>query len=292
MSTKPISHTVRLGDEELEALERKLTIAALRLPGSQFGVWRSAEGGYSEVRDDKELRATQAEIIENYRQGVKIASQAESRPLIPLFKAANQKLPPEIKVDYEEMKYDFYNVKVTFSSLLPEEQFPVFSELKIQISDDVKDSIRSTRPIRLFPGHKDRQLFSLDFEGAIGIDAGLDFSTLKAGGELIPFTQAKVDAKVKTGIIFGPLQFHFRKAAVEVQGESDQNISWRYNYQSEFTGTNDFKSLLILKVAREASDVKMSVSLGIVPCKRKWLIFKDYLAELSDHVVLPVELSK
>ena len=90
--------------------------------------------------------------------------------------------------------------------------------------------------------------------------------------------------------MLGPFQFQFRRAAIEVIGESDQNILWRYNMHSELTGANEFKSFLLLKVAQEAKQVTLDVSLGLVPCKRKWLIFKDMLPPIPDRMPLAVEL--
>lgn len=292
MVEKPISRKLQLVDDELESLDRRLAIAASKM---QPMIKREKRGNKkiatSEVTG-QEVEAIRSDIVENYRKGVNIASHAESRPLLPLYAAANIPVPPEIKVDHDKMQYDFYSVGVTFSSLLPSNQFAVFAELMIQINDDVKDSTRSTRPVRLFPCHKDKELFNVDFTGEIGLSAGLSYSPLPTGNAFSPILDAKVKADVSANLLMGPIRFQFRKAAIEVIGESDQNIVWRYNLKSELTGTNDFKSLLILKVGNEATKVNMSISLGVIPCKHKWLIFRDFLPKLSDQIDLPVELLK
>lgn len=291
MADARIHHDVHFDDEQLEDLERRLTIAASRLTPRSSVLVRGKKLAPVAPRP-KELQATQQEILNHYRKGVKIASQAESRPLLPLFRAAKQPLPPELQVDHEKLHYDFYTVGVIFSSLLPKDQFLVSAELQINLTDDVKDPARATRPIRLFPAHKDRQYFSIDLEGAVGLSASLDFSPLQAGDALMPFGKATADAELKAGLLLGPIKFQFRKAAIEVIGESDQNIVWRYNLLSECMGTNEVKSHLVLKIAREARQVAMAVSLRVVPCKRKWLVFRDYLPALSDTLDLPVELAK
>jgi hypothetical protein len=211
---------------------------------------------------------------------------------VPLFAAAKAPLPAEIQVDHEQMGYDFYLVEVTFSSLLPPEQYLAKAELGLKISDDVKEPARRTRPVRLFPGRKDLNLFSVDLEGAVGLDAGMNFSIPMAGNQLLAFGKLTTDAKVKANLVAGPFHFQFRRAAIEVKGESDQLILWRYNLQSELRGTNDFKSVLVLKVSREARAVSLGVTLGVTRCQHRWLVFREHLPQLTDTQVLPVELVK
>lgn len=282
---------IKLNEEELDTLDRRLTIASSKLkPGELRGT--GLLGERIEVPRKEGIEETKKEIIDEYKEGVEIADQTESRPLIPLFKAAKVELPPEIKVDNEQMRYDFYWVEVTFSSLLPKSQFLLSAELKLMLSDDVREPARRIRPIRLFPDRKDIDLFKIDLEGGIGIDQNMNISVPMVGANLLPFKEVAMDAKMKAKIVVGPFHFGFRKAAIEVKGKGDQFIHWRYNLQSELYGTNDFKSVLVLKIAEEATDVQISASLGVTPCKRRWLIFKDVLPPISDQRTLPVELMK
>jgi len=238
------------------------------------------------------LNKIKDEIIHFYRHGIKIAPHAESRPLIPLFEAAKVKLPPELKVDHEIMLYNFYLVEVTFSSKLPKDQFLTDAEFGINLTDDVKDPVRSTRAIRLFPERKDINLFTVDMEASIGIDANANISIPKSGSELLPFQKADINAKIKAELIAGPYKIQIRKAAIEVHGTSDQNIVWNYNIKSELSKANDFKSILVLKIAEEAKSVQMHTYLKVTPCKHRWKIFKDTLDPLEDKTVLTVELAK
>lgn len=277
---------VRLDEEKLKDLENQLSAAESELIESV----RRRGKGMPEV-ELKGLAEARSEIIETYRTGVRIAPQAESQPLIPLFEAAKVELPPEFRVDYEQMRYIFYLVTVTFSILLPKDQTPLKAELALILKDDIKDPARRTRVIRLFPGRKDVQFFSADIEGAFMLNAHMDLHSPLVGSKILPFSNVEASAGLKSGIVYGPFKFQFRKAMVEVTGESDQQVFWRYNLASELTGANDFKSILVLKIAEEAKSVEIAASLGVVPYKRQWLLFKEKLPLLPDDRILPVELA-
>lgn len=289
MSDAQTVHVATIDEDSLDNLERRLAIAIAKLTS---GASRGKQGETPALHERSELKQIADEIVENARAGVRIAPFAESRPLIPLFRTAGIPLPPEIKIDHEQMHYNFYAVQTVFSILLPKDQFPLFSEFEIDVIDDMQDVARKTRPIRLFPGKKDVQFFQTDLEGAVGIDANMNISTLTPGLPLPSFLEANANARLKAGVVVGPFQFSFRKAAIEVKGESDQHIFWRYNLHSEIAGTNDFKSVLILKVAEETRSITMNASLRIAPARRRWLLFKDILPVLKDHITLPVEIVK
>ncbi|HEY1353100.1 MAG TPA: hypothetical protein VGF67_26090 [Ktedonobacteraceae bacterium] len=240
------------------------------------------------------LEQTVDEIKACAKTGVTIAHQAESHPLIPLYRAAKIALPPQLKVDHENLKYDFYAVEVTFSILLPEDQFPLSAQLNLTLVDDATELARRTRPIRLFPARIDIRYFKADLVGKFGIDANMSFSTPQLNIPVNPSiqatTQASAAAEVKAAFVFGPLIYTFRKAALDVIGESDQQIIWRYNLKSQLTGTNEFKSILILKIASEVHSVVIDASLSVVPAKRHWLLFRNILPALPARASLPVEL--
>lgn len=295
MFGKPVTTVARLDEDEVYDLERRLAIEMNRLtPGTPSRVRGPGSDIVQTTPERKELEDITTEIIGIAEQGVNIASNAESRPLIPVFQAAKIDLPPELKVDHEQMKYDFYSVEVTFSIFLPKEQFPLSAQLELNLIDDSTDQARRTRPIRLFPGRKDIQFFKVDLEGNFGIDASLNFSIPQIGVPFSPYAnlgaKASADAGVKAGLVVGPLTFPFRKAAVEVKGESDQHIFWRYNMESELSGSNEFKSVLILKIPQEVRSVKLDASLRVVPAKRSWLLLKTMLPELPAQAMLPIEL--
>jgi hypothetical protein len=250
--------------------------------------------GFSEPAPDLDEIASEA--LEKVTSGVEIASQTESTPLIPLFEAAEVKLPPEVQVANERMGYDFYLVEMIFSMLLERDQYARSATLDLRITDDATRAERHVRPIRLFPERKDREYFRVDLEGGVGIDAGLGVSvpleTITASlPTVLPFAKLNAEVKAKAGIVVGPVSFPFRKAAIQVKGSSDQTIAWRYDLRSELTGTNEFKSLLVLKVPQEATRVALDVRLGVKPGKRRWrLLGDDPVPELSDTATLAVEL--
>jgi hypothetical protein len=285
------------GLEQQEGAPDEARSAALhRDPGaseSRPGGRLPAEG-FGEPPPDLDEIASEA--LEEAKSGVKVASQAESTPLIPLFEAAEVKLPPEVKVANERLRYDFYLIEVIFSMLLEPDQYARSAALDLTITDDATRAERRVRPIRLFPEHKDREYFRVDLEGGVGIDAGLKLSVplealTAAMPTILPFAKLNAEVKAKAGIVLGPVSFPFRKAAIQVKGSSDQEIAWRYELESELTGTNEFKSLLVLKVPQEATRVAMDVRLGVKPGKRRWRILgDDPVPELSDSATLGVEL--
>lgn len=300
---------VRLDEESLKNLDNQLTseinktVALQKYFGQPSGIKLGGKAPDRGVDQEvyskdseiglKELTLVKVDITEVFSKGIEISSQAETRPLLPLLKAANVELPPELKVDHEVQKYDFYWVEVVFSCFLDNDVFPRSAVLALTLVDDVRDPARRTRPIRLFPNRKDIQLFAVDAEGAIGIDAGVNFLVPQVRSEIIPFQKIEGDAKLKASIALGPFKYSFRKAAIEVKGTSDQDILWRYNLQSELCGANEFKSILILKVPQEANSVKMKANLGVVPFKRSWYNFKRLeLPMLTDEATLYVELAK
>lgn len=292
MPAKEASRTVaRLSDDQLERLERRLSIVKSKLqPGTVRGEPLS-ESGDMTVPKNEELDDIAQDILDTARTGVEIASQAESRPLIALYHAAGTDLPPEVQVDREHMKYDVYTVEIKFSVMLPPEQFPLSAEFALTLSDDVSESARRLRPVRLFPSYKDKQYFGANLEGAVGVDAGLNFWVPVTGTELIPFAKVQGEASVNANLVLGPLSFQFRRTAIEVKGESDQDIFWRYNMKSELSGTNMFSSVLVLKIAEEATQAHTTARLSVVPCTRRWLVFKEQLPALTDAVDLPIELA-
>lgn len=293
MAVEETRAVARLEGDDLDRLERRLSIAKSKLEpgavvfrGEPFG----ETGEVQAPERQEELDDIAHDIVTTARAGVEIASQAESRPLIALFEAAGTDLPPEVRVDHEQMKYDFYSVEAKFSVLLPTDQFPLSAQFALELDDDVDEPARRLRPIRLFPGYKDVEYFSANLQGAVGLDAGLNFWVPVTAANLVPFAKVSGDASLKAGLVLGPLPFQFRRTAIEVKGESDQRILWRYNMKSELTGTNMFSSVLVLKIAEEAGSARMEARLTVVPCKRRWLVFKEQLPALSDTVRLPIEL--
>jgi hypothetical protein len=270
----------RVDEKDLSRLERQLAIDMSRIEPGTF-LSGDAEPLRAPGRD--EIEAAAADLIFHARQGVRIAPQVESTPLVPMLRAAGSEIPPMLAAQMK-LGYAFYLIQVTFRILLPEDQRPRSARFELRLQDDVAARERRVRPLSLFPRHEDQELFSADLEGSFGVDATANIAIPKAvGGVALPFGDVSVEAKVRAGIVVGPFRFRFCRAKIEVAGESDQEIEWRYDLESALFGTNDFKSVLVLKVAREATTVTMPAMLGVVPYKRRWAVFSSRLPELTDR---------
>lgn len=279
-------HIAKLDASALDALDEALVIESGRLQQAPAYL----RGEHAPSPPASAVSGIRSEIIAAYKKGVKIAPQTETRPLIPLYRAAKLTLPPEIQVDHQVSHYDFYLAQVIFGTTLPSDEYPISSELMIKLRDDVTDSARRTRPVSLFPARRDKELFKADLDIAVTLGASLKFQapvpTPVAVGE------AKADAGAEAKLKIGTLHFAVHKAEVEVTGEGSQDILWRYAFDSHVTGANDFKSFLVLKVAQEARHCDMAASISLVPCKPHWLLFRKVLPALHHQLVLPVTLAR
>ncbi|HET7643632.1 MAG TPA: hypothetical protein VFK40_09000 [Nitrososphaeraceae archaeon] len=142
-------------------------------------------------------------------------------------------MPPDLRVQSAEQNYDFHLVQLIFNILLPKNQYPLNAEFVVDVIDDVSQVHCKSRPIRLFPDRKDITLFRIDFDGAIGVDAGMGILSSLDGINLPTLANFNMDAKIKAKILIGPFSFQYRKAALEVKGEGDYNVIWRYNLSSQ-----------------------------------------------------------
>jgi hypothetical protein len=273
----------RCSDDDIDRMRRAMK---LEMPA---GEWRgaSAPGSPSPVTNVSEERDDILSVIE---RGVRIATYSECVPLIPLIMASQLELPPTLKVE-QDRGYEFYHVQVVFSVLLNPGEFPTRAEFALKIDDEVP-SARRARAIQLFPEYKSREYFSADLEGDIGVDGKLEFAV--ALPESIPGVQGSVSGggTVKSKLVLGPFSFRFRRASIEVRGIGDERIEWGYNLEDELEGTNDFKSMLILKVPREAKSVALRAALGVRPSKRSWVLFSKHLPILRASADLVLELEQ
>ena len=244
------------------------------------------------IPDTNELEESCKEINTIYKNGIEIAPHVECIPLIPLFEIKKMELPAELQVEFQEKHYKFYMTEIICNMMFDKGVFPLSAELGVTIDDDSTDPVRKTRPIKLFPDRKDITRFSVDVEGAVTIDAGLNISVPTGPAGIIPFgdVHAGLDANAKTNILAGPYTYQFKQAAIEVIGTGTDHPYWKYNLKSELSGMNEFKSTLILKVAEETSKINFSITFKVVPCKRKWLALNDALPSLTDKVTACIEI--
>lgn len=287
----------RVNPEMLASLERRLAIAKDRIePGIHLGMTATSAESHRDAR--AELDAAAREILHSAAEPipVRIHAHAESLPLFRLCQAVGVEPPPDLKVAAEQ-GYRFDLIQVIFSVFLPVGQFPASAALTLQLTDNVRDATRSTRPVRLFPASQHKDLFRVDLEGGVGLDAHMDMTVPLDGQNVLPFgtVKAKVDADLKAKFVFGPFSYRFRKALIEVRGESDPRMDWRYNCTSEMMGTNEFKHIFVLKIPQEATKVTIDAIAGVVPCRRPWWtlwLVTRALPEATDRQVLEVELPR
>ncbi len=271
----------RCDEDEIDKLRR-----TLKLEHPDDTVRGGGDTAAAPLKAD--VKREREDILNVVSRGVRIASSVESLPLIPLIEASGVQLPPALKVD-KDSGYDFYHVQIVFSILLEPKEFASRAEFALDIDGHIP-SERRARALQLFPGYKSQDYFSAKVQGAVGVDAKLEFDIALPEGVPQAKAEAGASASAKASLLLGPHEFSFRKAAIEVRGVGDSRIEWRYNLDDTLEGTNDFKSFLILKVPSDAERITLRANLGIQPSKTSWLFFKSQLPVLRDAADLHVEL--
>lgn len=280
-------------DGDLSDLEDRLDLikaSYLEEPyrGSGIPLARHLAYGEQEAYDLEEVKQ---DILATARRGVNVAPFIESRPLVPLFEVAGVPLPPDLRVDVERFRYDFYLLEAVFSIKLQPQLGISSAQFNLELFDDITDPKRGVRPVRIFPGRKDVELFKADLAGSIGIDASVNLTVPQESQNILPFAAASMVTKAKLGIVVGPYEFAFRKAALEVKGEGDPSVSWSYHLKSTLSGQNDFKSILVVKIDSCAKQLEALATLSVIPYKRSWMLFQKVLPTFVRRRRIPIELA-
>jgi hypothetical protein len=76
---------------------------------------------------------------------------------------------------------------------------------------------------------------------------------------------------------------------------SDREVGWTYRARRTLEGKNDFRSFLVLKVAREVAreaDVNLHAEIGVRPYRRSWqsLWLREKLPVLWADTTMALEL--
>lgn len=279
---------MQLDEEQLAELDDRLDLRRSQLMpganrGSDHGTQAELPYGVERVEEIDEICS---DIRETVRRGIHVAPHIEARPLVALFAAADSPLPPEFKVDVEELGYELYIAEAVFSATLEHQVGLSSAKFSLEFSDDITDPARGVRVVRLFPGRKDIELFRAEVAGSVGLDATMNL----ASGAPAPIASASATAKLS--VVAGPFSFSFRRAALEVTGEGAAAASWNYRLEDELSARNDFKSIVVLKVAGEARRVDAVATLEVVPYKRRWALFKTVLPRLRKQRRIPIELRR
>lgn len=229
-------------------------------------------------------------------RGVRLAPFAETTPLIPLYAARGQELPAELSVAHKEQGYDFFLVQLTFSLRLEDDESPDMAEFVVQINDGL-DGPRATRAIQVFPQRIHKKWFEGSAELSVALESSLEFS-VEAKAEPGK-AAAKGDAGLKAKVLAGPFRVEAGRTELTVAGEGDRDIAWTYRANEALEGKNDFKSFLVLKIARETLDrkegkVSVDTKIGVRTYRRTWktLWLKDRLPVLYARASLDLDLTR
>ncbi|WP_437531149.1 hypothetical protein WME79_01240 [Sorangium sp. So ce726] len=220
------------------------------------------------------------------RRGVRVAPFAETTPLLPLYAALGRELPPPLRVASEEQRYEFLLVALTFSLRLDDDESPDHAEFVVKIRDGV-DGPRASRAVEVFPQRVHATYFQASAQLSVALEASMKFSV-----EADSATRAGVDAAAEAKVLAGPFTIDIGQTELDVSGEGDRDIGWVYRVRRALEGKNDFRSFLVLKVARETEKVRLLVNIGVRTYRRTWktLWLREKLPILYASAALDIEL--
>jgi hypothetical protein len=147
---------------------------------------------------------------------------------------------------------------------------------------------RATRAIRLFPQRVHSTWFQADARFNVELDASLSFAASYPGADAKAGARAGGSVKV----LAGPFQIELGRTELEVLGEGDREMGWRYRVRQALLGQNDYRSFLVLKVANEATKLQLETNIGVKTYRRSWstLWLRDKMPILYARALLDVEL--
>ncbi|WP_437762090.1 hypothetical protein WMF27_01225 [Sorangium sp. So ce281] len=220
------------------------------------------------------------------RRGVRLAPFAETTPLLPLYAALGRELPPPLRVASEEQRYEFLLVALTFSLRLDDDESPDHAEFVVKIRDGI-DGPRASRAVEVFPQRVHAAYFQASAQLSVALEASMKFSVET---EAVP--RAGVDAAAEAKVLAGPFTIDIGQTELDVSGEGDRDIGWVYRVRRALEGKNDFRSFLVLKVARETEKVRLLANIGVRTYRRTWktLWLREKLPILYASAALDIEL--
>lgn len=220
------------------------------------------------------------------RRGVRVVPFAEALPLVPLYRARGEELPAELRVAHEQQGYEFLLVSLTFTLSLDADEAPDSAEFTLALRDTIAGA-RGARAIRVFPQREHSSWFRTEARFNVDLDAKLSFS---ASTPAVGQAKAEVTSGVK--VIAGPFQIELGQTELEVLGEGDREIGWRYRVKRALAGRNDYRSWLVLKVAKEETKLQVLANIGVRTYRRSWstLWLRDKLPILYADAELDIEL--
>jgi hypothetical protein len=282
----PSTHGLaRATASELDDLDSTLIDAA----NASTRALPAVRGGADEGRagEDNELAEARHEIIGVYRQGVEIASSVEVVPLVALLKASKQPVPPLIALAARD--HQFSLLQMVFSIRLPADVSP--GEAEFAAAFRCEDSAPVVT--NFFPQETRETVASAKLKAEVGLTASLSFGVPKelsalAGGA--GNASGSVTAGGESAFLVGPLNFEIKRARVLADGMNSHRVQWRYVMASDLANSSEFQSWVVLKTPTKCKGVRMDAALGVLPFKKRWLVFKDHLKPMRDTLKLEIEL--
>ncbi|WP_437983939.1 hypothetical protein [Sorangium sp. So ce117] len=277
--------TAMLPADAMASWEESLRAAAARGDG-EAPVGPEPEAFFDPFRPVAAMRSDPEDAIGLVRRGVRVAPFAETTPLLPLYAALGRELPPPLRVASEEQRYEFLLVALTFSLRLDDDESPDHAEFVVKIRDGV-DGPRASRAVEVFPQRVHATYFQASAQLSVALEASMKFSV-----EADAATRVGVDAAAEAKVLAGPFKIDIGQTELDVSGEGDRDIGWVYRVRRALEGKNDFRSFLVLKVARETEKVRLLVNIGVRTYRRTWktLWLREKLPILYASAALDLEL--
>lgn len=272
---------------QLSDSDRSAWEAAIRAEGPV----PAAAPPFNPLRPVSAFTSEEEDAIGLVRRGVRVVPFAETLPLLPLYAARGEQLPPELQVAHEQQQYDFHLVSLTFTLALEDNESPDSAEFTVRIQDDVGGA-RASRAIRVFPERAHSSWFRAEARFNVELDASLAFSASHTAAHANAKATAAAGSAVR--VLAGPFTIELGRTELEVLGEGDREVGWRYRVQQALAGKNDYRSLLVLKVARETKSVRLLTEIGVKTYRRSWtsLWLRERLPLLRASAELEVELPR
>lgn len=210
-----------------------------------------------------------------YRSEINIAKEFHTVALIPMYKAKNVEMPPEIKVLHEENQYNFYEIRVHFHSILEEHVLLKNVKLKLKVTDNSENNNRETVFTSMIPDNTYVNILKSNTKAEVAFTA-----EAKAKAAIPPFKLKFGEVDLNTSIVnsidskteLTLPEIKINKTIISAVGEHHNECTWRFD---KVQSDEDIQVLVILKVPQEAKDVKVKAFLEVTPYKDEWAPLPD-----------------
>lgn len=277
MESLTFKTSVGCSQSETDALEENLIDCEMGLDGPM-----NTRGGMSNGQDISKVRR---EIIGIYRSGIEIASTIEHYPLKAATLAAS--LPSDLQLAASEECLHLFSA--VFSISLPEGITPAQAEFAINF-DEKSSGQKPISIIRFFPVETRGNVVRAEIATKVGLTASLDFSVPEEYSAMFGFPTLAANAGISSSLALGPFSYSIRKARILADGLYKPRVQWKYLISSELGGASEFQSWVIVRTPHRTKEINIVADLGVLPYKREWLIFKEYLPVMRHSLKIDAKL--